>query len=289
MSALQLMYWRFAASGCVPARWYNQAMPAPAQRAARRGRLRLEIVSHCWQYAHLLAYQLSSLVRYPPQRVDVTMHVCHAKEDLETAALLRFFGAIDVPGVRWQWHTLPRERLFRRAIGRNAAALASDADWVWFTDCDLMFRGQCLDVLGDLLQGRRDALVYPRCEYVTDLLADDDPLLLSRAPAIVDIDDGSGFRVREPGRATGPLQITHGDVARALGYCKPIRYYQQPARHWRKAYEDCAHRWLLESRGAPLDVPGVYRIRHVAKGRYGEDTVLSQVRTGLRRQQDLRR
>ena len=42
--------------------------------------------------------------------------------------------------------------------GRQAALL-TDADWVWFTDCDLMFRDDCLDVLVEQLQGRRDAQI----------------------------------------------------------------------------------------------------------------------------------
>lgn len=286
--AVRLLFWRAAASGWVPARWFNRALPAASARAARTGRLHIEVVSHCWRYAHLLAYQLSSLVHFPPRDVDVTMTVFHAEEDAATGRLLAFFAAIPVPHVHWNWQALPKEQLFRRAIGRNRAALATRADWVWFTDCDLMFRAGCLDALGAALQGRRDALVYPRVERVTDLLTEDDPRLRHDAPALVDIDD-TQFAPREPGRATGPLQITHGDVARALGYCAPIAYYQQPADAWCKAHEDRAHRWLLESPGVPIDIPGVYRIRHVFKGRYAEGSAISRVRSGLRQRQDARR
>lgn len=286
--AVRLAFWRAAASGWVPARWFNRGLPPVGTRAARTGRLQIEVVSHCWRYAHLLTYQLSSLVHFAPREVDVTMTVFHAPEDAQTVELLAFFGAIEVPGVRWNWQPLPKEALFRRAIGRNRAALASRADWVWFTDCDLMFRAGCLDALGAALQGRRDALVYPRIERVTDLLTEDDPRLRHDAPALVDIDD-TQFTPREPGRATGPLQITHGDVARALGYCAPIAYYQQPAAAWCKAHEDRAHRWLLETPGVPIDIPGVYRIRHVFKGRYAEGSAVSRVRSGLRQRQDARR
>jgi hypothetical protein len=286
--ALRGTFWRVAASGWVPARWFNRALPPPEQRQARTGRLHVEVVSHCWRYAHLLVYQLSSLVRFPPRDVDVTMTVFHSPEDEPTVRLLEFFGATSVPHVRWNWQARPKQMLFRRAIGRNEAALASRADWVWFTDCDLMFRDGCLDELGRQLQGRRDALVYPRVERITELLTEDDPRLRQDAPRVVDIDD-EAFTPREPGRATGPLQITHGDVARALGYCKPIAYYQQPAERWCKAHEDRAHRWLLETQGTPLDVPGVYRIRHLVKGRYGDDSVVTRVRTGLRQRQDARR
>jgi hypothetical protein len=278
--ALRLAFWRAAASGWLPASWFNRGLPAEPQRAARTGRLHIEVVSHCWRYAHLLAYQLSSVVHFPPHEVEVTMTVFYAEEDEATAQLLARFAAIAVPQLRWRWWPLPKEQLFRRAIGRNLAALATSADWVWFTDCDLMFREGCLDTLGVVLRGRRDALVYPRVERVTELLAEDDPRLRPHT-GLVDIDDRH-FVVREPGRATGPLQITHGDVARALGYCAPIAYYQQPAERWCKAHEDRAHRWLLETQGTPIELPGVYRIRHVFKGRYTAGSTLSRLRGWLR-------
>ena len=44
---------RIAASGALPPALFLE-LPDPATLAARRGMLRFEIVSHCWQYAHLL-------------------------------------------------------------------------------------------------------------------------------------------------------------------------------------------------------------------------------------------
>jgi len=275
---------RFAAGGWVPARWFEPGLPDAAVRAARTGALSLEIVSHCWQYPHLLVYQLSSLVKFPPRNVTATMTVYYSGEDRRTADLLAWFGRIDVPGLHWNWRDLPKEALFRRAIGRNDAALGTGADWIWFTDCDLMFREGCLDGLGNALQGRRDALVYPRIEKCTSLLPENHPMLIvdPADPQIRDIDTSEFFEQTRT-RATGPLQITHGDVARACGYCNSLKYYQQPAATWQKAREDRAFRWLLRTQGTPLDIPGVYRIRHVAKGRYAGGKLRSRVRTMIRR------
>lgn len=275
---------RFAAGGWVPARWFEPDLPAVEARTARTGALNLEIVSHCWQYPHLLVYQLSSLVKFPPRNVTVTMTVYYSSEDRRTSDLLARFGRIDVPGLRWNWRDLPKEALFRRAIGRNEAALGSEADWIWFTDCDLMFRDSCLDALCDALQGRRDALVYPRVEKCTSLLPESHPLLIADPadPKILDIDTSEFFEQPRT-RATGPLQITHGDVARACGYCNSLKYYQRPAATWQKAREDRAFRWLLRTQGTPLDIPGVYRIRHVAKGRYTGGTLRSRLRSVIRR------
>ncbi len=277
-------FFRIAASGLIPARWFLPSLPTEAQRAARTGILTLEIVSHCWQYSHLLAYQLSSLVKFPPTRAQVTMTVFYSLEDAATAALLEYFGTMEVPGVTWNWQPLPREQLFRRAIGRNRAALATEADWIWFTDCDLLFRENCLDALAEALQGRRDALVYPRQERCTSLLTDTDPLLRVdlQKPRLVDISDEK-FTLQERTRATGPLQITHGDVARTCGYCDSLGIYQTPADHWCKAYEDRAFRWLLRTQGTPLDIPNVYRIRHVFKGRYTGSALNTGLRSRIRR------
>ena len=170
---------RFAAGGWIPARWFLKDIPPTSERAAKTGTLHIEIVSHCWQYAHFLIYQLSSLVRFPPQNAQVTMTVYYCREDQRTVDLLNFFATLQVPNVHWNWCELPRQALVRRAIGRNQAALNSRADWVWFTDCDLMFRDNCLDELAKVLQGRRDVLVYPRVERCTSLLSSEDPMLTS--------------------------------------------------------------------------------------------------------------
>jgi len=251
---------------------------------ARRGRLKLEIVSHCWNYAHLLAYQLSSLVLAPPKGMSVRMTVCHCSEDKGTGALLDFFAAQAVPGVTWNWMGLRREELMRRAIGRNRAALATDADWLWFTDCDLVFHDGCLSRLGEILQGRADALLFPREERCTRMLAAGDELLRAAAekPRLVAI-DASRFEAEQRSRATGPLQIVHGDLARELGYCAALRCYQSPTERWRKTYEDRAFRWLLQNDGRGIDLPGVYRIKHIAKGRYHGPGLVTRLRSGIRR------
>ena len=268
--AFDRRFLRLAAGGMVPARWFLPSIPPVEERAARTGRLSLEVVSHCWNYSHMLAYQLSSLVHYSPTRLDVIMTVFHAAEDQDTVALLDYFGALAVPGVTWNWQELDKGRLFRRAIGRNLAAQATRCDWVWFTDCDLLFHAGCLDGLAEALQGRRDALVFPREERTTSLLEPTDEMLnVGRgAPRLLDIDT-ERFSPREVTRATGPLQIAHGDIARACGYVDSLAYYQKPSRVWAKAEEDRAYRWLLRTQGVPVDVPGVYRIRHISKGRYG--------------------
>lgn len=276
---------RLAASGWVSPRRFLPVLPPDDSLQRRTGHLQLEIVTHCWRYAHLLAYQLSSLVLHAPTRLSVRMTVCYSPEDEATSRLLAFFGAQAVPHVTWNWCPLDPSLLLRRAIGRNRAALQTPADWIWFTDCDLIFGPGCLDGLADQLQGRNDRLVFPRVEHCSKLLGPTDPLLQKLAtPRLIDIDPAL-FSPVSHDRATGPLQIAHGDLARQVGYCDAIEYYQRPVSHWQKTYEDRAFRWLLRTLGTPLEVPGVFRIKHSSKGRYRPNRATAWVRETLRRLQ----
>jgi hypothetical protein len=291
IDAIEQVYIRIATTGLVPSRWYLKP-PNPATLTARSGVLDIEIVSHCWQYAHLLAYQLSSLVNFPPARAHVRMTVFFAPEDTRTRAMLDFFSGITVPGVTWNWQSLPRPELFRRAIGRNRIARSTAADWVWFTDCDIVFHRECIDTLSSQLQGRQDLLCYPKFERITPMLTEDDPVLAAERdrPRIVDIDTSQFTLAENPPKAKGAYHIVHGDAARQCGYCEQVGLYQRPVSSWAKTYEDSAFRWLLGTDGTGLDVPGVHRIRHVHKGRYGDSKAAAMVRGGIRRaREDLQR
>ena len=282
-TSLQLAFFRFAAGGNIPPQWFEARLPPQQERAAKTGSLSLEVVSHCWNYSHFLVYQLSSLVLFPPKRLHVTMTVFYSPEDTKTQELLSYFGDMQPQNVTWNWQPIAQQELFRRSIGRNRAALATSADWVWFPDCDLMFREGCLDQLAEHLQGRRDALLFPEEERTTDLLAEDNPMLnaTQQGPCVLDI-DVSSFSSRRISKATGPLQIAHGDICRAVGYCQSINLYQQPVASFAKCHEDRAFRWLLQSQGEPIALPGVYRIRHIAKGRYSGHEKHNRVREQLR-------
>ncbi len=252
----------------------------------RSGRLKLEIVSHCWNYSQLLEYQLGSLVTNAPRELDVTFTAYFCREDQRTLELLRLASTHRLESLRWQWRAVAKEHLFRRAIGRNHAALTTDADWIWFTDCDLMFGAGCLDALSRALQGCVHPLVFPRHERLTKLL-DESTLATQSPPRLRDAPDGLEFTTATRCKAQGPLQIAHGDWARAVGYCRDLTCYQRAEDRWRKTREDSAYRWLAGTAGEPLDVPAVSRLRHAAKGRYHGSTAHRSARLGLRKLQQL--
>jgi hypothetical protein len=247
--------------------WQLQIPACPQPRTD--GRLHLEIVSHCWNYAHLLTFQLQSLVRYPPTAATITMTVFYNDADTQTRALLDCYQQQTVEGVTWAFHSLPQSHLFRRAIGRNQAALATQADWIWYTDCDVIFGENFLSVLANELLGLKHPLVYPQIEYRTPPLPPEHPWFAKRqTPGNVATFDPGITHPVSLDRATGPMQIVRGDVARAVGYCRQPRFYQKPAAHWCKATEDRVFRWQLGTQGVAIAAGPVYRLQHQTKGRY---------------------
>ena len=275
------LFFRYG-SRFVSPRWFLSHVPADDELTAFTGRLSLEIVSHCWNYSHLMAYNLSAYVNHPPKNIDVTVTVFYSPEDAETANMLDYFAGINVPGITWNWQLLPTDQLLRRAIGRNKAALNTKADWIWYIDCDLIFHQGCLDSLASSLLQRKDALLFPKSENVTSLLEDKNPILNNGdKPQLVDIDTKL-FQPNAITRAVGAYQITHGDIARACGYCNNISVYQTPEAHWRKTYEDRTYRWLLRTQGIAIEIPAIYRIRHQSKGRYNKGTLWSKIRGFIR-------
>lgn len=268
----------------LPVRWFAPTPPAANELSIPAGRLKLQIVSHSWQYAHLSQFQLSSIVNYPPTDCELIYTLFHAEEDAGMGALVKRFDSIEVPNVTWDWQVLPREALFRRAIGRHKASLASEADWLWFADCDLIFHKGCLDSLAAALYRKQALLVFPDHEGITELLPAEHPMLNQSLDEQQNIDiDPALFYRNEITKAKGAFQIVHGDVARAVGYCGSLSLYQEPSGVWRKTYEDTVFRRLLGTEGEPVPVKSLYRIRHAEKGRYAKGSALSSVRGRLRR------
>ncbi len=264
-------FFRFAASGGFPASWFGSAYSTQPGITANKKPLQLEIVSHCWNYANILTYQLSSLVLFPPKETLICMTVYYEPNDLRTKEVLDYFSMQQVENVHWNFCPLSKEYLLRRAIGRNLAAWHTKADWIFFTDCDVLFREKSLDMLNHQLQQQQSLLVYPRFHMVSELLHNDDEIFTeyTQTGMVRDIDP-KRFYPEERNRAVGGFQITQGDAARLGGYCGNIPYYHRPVKQWRKCYEDRTFRWLLGTQGTAVEVPGFYRIRHAAKGRKGK-------------------
>lgn len=283
---LQEFMLRFAASGLVPARWvFNVPKTSQLTKPAAAPET-IEIVSHCWNYSHLLSYQLMSLVDNPPQQFSIRFTVFYSKEDKATVKLLNQYSAVRRDGIQWNFIELDKNALLRRAIGRNQAAKNTSADWIWFTDCDLVFGKDTFNSLAHELTGQRSLLVFPETVKRTSLLEKNNKLLTCDEFNVDDCLKGGSVKFHTFEKATGPVQIVHGPSARKYGYCDQLACYQQPQERWVKTYEDRAFRWLLGTHGEPINVADVSIIRHVEKGRYGSDSALSKLREMNRKIKD---
>ena len=291
LDRLQQGFHKFIAGTSVPAHWMypqkesSEKNNTDIKNSRSNDVIKLEIVSHCWNYSHFLAFQLGSLISNPPPaNLPVTVTIFYATEDSNTVKLLQRIESINVANVTWNWQSLPTPYLFRRSIGRNLAAKHTSADWVWFTDCDETFQKGCFTSLHKALQQSDAALVYPETEHRTAPLEnsvfeidyENENWLDSICQLPLD-----EFHVSKMTRATGPLQISRGDVVRTLGYCDSVSCFQKPEMQFAKAHEDRVFRWLLGSQGTAMDIEGVYRIQHRVKGRH-ENSSLSQTREKLR-------
>jgi hypothetical protein len=228
-------------------------------------------VTHCFRYPALLRYQLSSLVLWqPPPEVHVTMTVFYTEEDQDTKELLEWFGNLHLPNVVWKWWPLPVLQLCRRSIGRNLAAQASQADWVWFTDADYWFARRCWLMFPEP-SAIDHPLIYPVTirKHQSHALGDQAVERARPAEGLVRLSPREfiACRIR---RAIGGVQIVKGDWCRAHGYLPDNRKAQKPAQSaaFTRCRQDRVFRKALGSAGLPVKLPGVYRIRHSKAGRH---------------------
>ena len=230
----------------------------------------IEIVTHCWagryaHYAHSLTYQLSSLVLHRSS-APVLVALCFDPQDSLVSGVIDFFrGEVD-----FKLFPMKVSDLGRRSIGRNKAALETQADVVWFTDCDHVFHDGCLDHLADLLWPEWAPMVYAKTIMIhKDWATGDAALVKARVPTLVNIDPNE-FMPKRYNKAIGGVQIVRGDFAREHGYLRDIPRWQRPY-HGDRQFDSCvcdkAYRRFIQDRRTensilPIDLPGLYRLRH---------------------------
>lgn len=239
--------------------------------------MKIQLVTHCFQYPTLLRYQLSSLLLSPPPcGVQITATVFYTQEDTGTSDVLKWFSALTSPNIHWDWQELPVLRLCRRSIGRNLAALSTTADWVWFTDADYWFATQCWQALSTM-NPEALKLIFPRFVMTQreHALGDETIHSASNHHGLISA-DLSEFDPKPMKRAIGGIQIASGAICRERGYLPQNHRAQQPTQMpvFEKNHADVWFRKALGVKGLAVDMPGVYRIRHSQAGRTTPGLVL---------------
>lgn len=227
--------------------------------------MHLEVVTHCWRYEGYLAHQLASLIRNQPTRHELTVTVFTGETE---AAMLT---SLCVPStVRW-WIQEPRN-LCNRAIGRNMAAKATRADWVWFADCDYVVGRRWLDRVCDVLMQLEPRIViaYPRtvarCGGPHGRYLAAEAVALARAGALTSLKfvAGDDFVSERCCRSSGGTMFVRGAVCRQRGYLDGNGAALAPVDtdQWQPPIQDPYFRQdvLKGSREATFKVRGLYRL-----------------------------
>lgn len=236
---------------------------------------RLEIVSHCWNYARIGSYQLSSLLLHPIT-IPVQYTLYYSATDKPTRLLVDFFSQQYAGNVTWCFRELEPSLLCRRSIGRNHAALHTEADWVWFADVDMAFGHKCLDEAVRCAERDPCVMCYPSIIRKSSHEIGDALVEAASGPPIIRPIDPLVFQLHVHKQAIGGVQIIKGDICREYGYLRDSPKYQEPADRWMRTYDDRYVRTVIGALGPVECIPElpVYRIAHSRQGRFTPGLVL---------------
>lgn len=223
-------------------------------------------------YSRHLLFQASSLLWHPPQ-ADVTLTVFWAGEkyDPATAKVVeqiagrRFLVSADTM-FYFNPIVLPRERLFRRAIGRHMRTQESLAQVLWLCDADMAFGPGCIDFVCEHVQD--DGRLYgPRRTLINHDWQTGDAMVREAGdwPQI----DPAKFKWQRNKVLIGGIQILGRQTARRLGYLGDNPKFMRPGDPERPfpCFRDDSvwrrqHFPLERKMQVKLEVPHVYRLRH---------------------------
>ena len=225
--------------------------------------MKLDIVTHSHNYSRCLAYQLSSLVLFPPKTVDVTFYLYHTPDDQAALNTIEHFKG----KMPCEFVTRSPELgyLYNRAIGRNEVAQATNADWVWFTDADYLFRRDCLDDLNHVVNRRFGEnpevnMVHPLNVLVSEQDVGDRYIAEMNQPEVKDIVE-SDFSAMQMLRGIGGIQIAPGKTCREVGY---VPWMKKKLTNW-NFHSDMRFRRSCVVRHS-IDLCHIYRLRHSIRG-----------------------
>lgn len=253
--------------------------PSESRPASLAPPFRLELVSHVWRYSRLFLRQASALILHPPPlafaigrppivELTYTVFFCPT-EDAATAAAVAWLADQSWPrGLRFNPWPLSRGELCRRAIGRNLACKATAADWLWLADVDYLPGPGSLAAMAAALPKIPGPLGYFRHVNVSrDHAAGDRAIAEVDGLRVYPLPPAEDFESTRNRRAVGGFQLYRGETARERGYLPGHRKWQKPEPEWRRTFEDRVFRGWLGTNGVPIDVGGIFRIRHSKRGR----------------------
>jgi hypothetical protein len=221
-----------------------------------------EVVNHTYRYHRLLAYQLSSFIMNPPVLHNVVYTVFYDAEDTPTVDTVNHFEPLMPSTVDMVKNEMHVDYLRNRAIGRNIAAKATAADWVWFTDTDYCFGHEVWNRLALLVENTSSQFLWPSYIYETDWAYGDELIGSMATPQVKGVEYMVVPQVRMR-RGIGGIQIAKGDRVREIGYCPS---YEGPRKDWDFSSDVRFRRQFKDGERSEINLRNVCRIRHSQKG-----------------------
>jgi hypothetical protein len=234
----------------------------------------IEIVSHCWsyldQYAYLLRLQIQSLIQTPTD-CQVRLVVVRPEFDGLTKSILNW--SLRLLGGNHRLlitdYSVSRAYFRRRATMRNTIALSTEADVVWFTDCDHCFFEGALDSAIQESLKTPSQLIYPSHVWISrgHELGDELVTKTKSTDGLVAFPFGD-FHYRKERKAIGGIQIISGSYCRQHGYLNDTRWIRPiDGDRPMSCRCDAKFRKSIELGSRSVTIPSVYRIRHSKAGR----------------------
>ncbi len=221
----------------------------------------LEIIPHIFCYWRLAAYQLSSLILFPP-KCRVLYRPCVTREGPEATEYLDFFAPRMPSTVTIEPLWMERRRLMRRAIGRNEAFKSSKAPILWAADADYLCGPGDMELILEKFPAGAN-LAHPGRVHATSHERGMQFIEAVIEPRIVEFDLTKDFPLIRWACGIGGLQFVRGDYARQHGYCgdEMGRRRMGPADRWQPTREDRKFR-LKVGHDLGMGIVALYRVRH---------------------------
>jgi len=113
--------------------------------------MKLELAVSCHQFQHRFCWMLSSLLQQRGEQPELIVNAAYIENtgDPTTADLLYFFES---EGLTVKHTPYPDKEEFQyRGLVRNRQLAETEADWIWFGDCDMVVHPDYITQLYDAL------------------------------------------------------------------------------------------------------------------------------------------
>lgn len=238
----------------------------------------IELVVHVFAgklplYADHLRFQWASIMDNDPDvEVHYTLFWAGPEHDPITAKL----ADLEADNFYINSIILPREQLFRRAIGRHQRSQATECDVIWYCDADMYFGEGAIDSVCQQVQddGR---LYFPRRTMMSIDHEAGQKTLEAAAGTMWPTINPDDFKPQRNFFAIGGIQILGRETAKRVGYFgfkegepgyhrRHTKWFQpvDPEKPFAEFRDDAAWRrhHFAGDKQVKIDVPELYRLRH---------------------------